>query len=439
MIEIFDGSEWASILWIIIILIILFSYKPTKQSLSQVLKVIVSFKFIIIYVSAILYIIFWISLLYKVGFWEISLLKESLLWLLLGGSIMMYKIIEIKDVKSYFIVNLNEAFKWAVLIEFIIGLWSLNFWFEFFYIPISLILGLLIGFGEKDVKNIYVVRVIKTLVLFSGILIFVFKIYQLIVNYKSQLTIDNLKQFMLSPIFTLLFIPFLYILFLYVNYETIFLSLNRFLNPNIKSYVKLKMLWSFNVDITGLKRVRDELMKDGVFTKEKIKQSILEIKKLKKIERNPPIVNPIEGWSPYRVKDYLKGNGLETGFYNKCYDDDWNASSFYLKLDDAFLSNNLAYYINGTEKIANSCKLILNVNDILLREKAHEILLSNSKIIYLKIFGFDMPSQIISAIINGEPYEQTISLNTVSVSKNKWANGKGYHIAFEISHFNKVI
>lgn len=435
MTDIFDNSEYASIFWIIIFVCFLICYKRTRRSVKDLIKITFQPKFSIIYILALAYNAFFIFLLYKAGYWEISLLKETLLWILLAGSVMMFNIIEVKNAKLYFIKILNDTFKWAVAIEFIVGLYSFNIYFEFFSIPISVFVGCIIAIGEKDERNISFIGKLKNIIFFTGSILIIYKLFQIISNYKSHLNIENLKQFMLTPILAALFIPFLYGLFLFVNYENIFVSINYGIkSPELRNYAKFWAFWKFNFNVSGLKRWRDSIFMNEIRLKNDVIESINKIKNLQIIEKNPPNIDVDQGWSPYVAISYLNDEGLITGYYFNYFENDWYANSNYLKLDDHILSNNIAYYISGDENKVNSLKLVLNVNNQEFKKIALFKFFSCMRVLHQRSLEKTLPTFFEEAVLNGNDFYSKLNFIEIILKKENWDNGNGYHVTFEIKH-----
>lgn len=60
------------------------------------------------------------------------------------------------------------------------------------------------------------------------------------------------------------------------------------------------------------------------------------IKRLKRVEANPPDVDPADGWSPYRAGRFLESYGLETRDYHRSFDDWWSEAPSVKLTDRAF-------------------------------------------------------------------------------------------------------
>ncbi len=141
-----------------------------------------------------------------------------------------------------------------------------------------------------------------------------------------------------------------------------------------------------------------------------------------------------KGWSPYKAKDFLLGEGLETGFYNKLCDE-WFASSPMVKFGDALIPNNVAFYIEGTENVANTLKIKLNVNDSSSSDVAQRKLLELSSVLSKASINQELSDLMKNAIIDGKQHTEVHGNKKVTTSKVVWSGHKfnGYDSNFVVS------
>ncbi len=78
----FNNREIAIILWLIIFVIFIYFNKGIRESIKNVIIVLFCKKFVIFYLIFLGYFITIIYFLFKIEFWNISLLKDTLFWVL---------------------------------------------------------------------------------------------------------------------------------------------------------------------------------------------------------------------------------------------------------------------------------------------------------------------------------------------------------------------
>jgi len=433
---IFNTKEFSYLFWIILGLCICLLKPSIRHSFYNLLRAVFVKQIVITYLLAAIYTSLWIAALWHNGLWDTSLLKDTIFWLLLVPSVSIFKINEISKNKHYFKEAIKDNVRLTVLLEFLVGLYDFNIWFELLLLPIALIIGVLLGFAEVNKKYEKVKALLNSFMLLVGLFMTAFALYQIGSHYQDFLKMSTLKEFLLPLFLSLTFLPFIYMLLLYVNYEETFTVINRAINSQeLLSYAKKEAIFKFNFDTSGLKRWRHRLFLEDIKTKCDIDRTIKMIKELQILEKNPPVVASNLGWSPYEAKDFLKNKGILTGYYTNNHDNDWFACSEYIELDKEILSNNISYYLNGNKLAVTSLKLILKIFDQSIVNDAHFKLLEYAKSLYNKALNKPMPLDIQSAILKGKEIRLNESIADIFVHKEKWQNlTNGYSIKFEINH-----
>jgi hypothetical protein len=167
-----------------------------------------------ILILAILYAVSIILIFYRFKLWGIPLLKNTLIWFL-GQLAIILNIHKAGD-PDHFKKLLVRTIKWSLITEFILGFYSFPLIIELFLIPILFILLLSaeISKSTESVKQFY--RKSSNIILS---LIFLFSLYKTISHYREAFSKEKIEELFLSPIMTILFIPYLYLLRVYIDYE----------------------------------------------------------------------------------------------------------------------------------------------------------------------------------------------------------------------------
>ena len=106
-----DNREVVTVIIISLIVIILLIFKRTRSSLHNLVKAALSYKLLIIFLLAISYIILSIILLLELGFWNSSLVKETIIWTSIGGLPLVTKTVQSKDISIFFKSTILDNFK----------------------------------------------------------------------------------------------------------------------------------------------------------------------------------------------------------------------------------------------------------------------------------------------------------------------------------------
>lgn len=336
--------------------------------------------------------------------------------------------------KGFFKKALKENIQFSVITDFVTSQHTFNVFIEILFVLFTLFTGIMIAFSSKEEKYKYVNKLFNTIALFLGIYILIVSIYYFTKDIGNFINVEKFEEFSLPIILGIWFIPFLYFLYLYIVYEGIFIAMNSSItNDKIREYAKKQAIISFNFDLDLLKRWKNSLFIAQVETKEDVLISILDIKRLQLIEKNPPKVDITKGWSPYESKDFLDGNGIHTNHYKRAYDDEWLSVSPYVKLDEEIIGNNIAYYVIGSNSIAKKLELVLNINYPIKGDSAIAIFLQHVDTLYKKALLEDLPISLRNSIYRKQDKTMTLSNKRVSIHRIDYIDKlKGYTIKFVI-------
>lgn len=428
--DIFNNREIAILLWIAVIVGVLLAKKSGRESLWDLLKATFQYKLVIVYLCMVVYLTSIIYFLFRVEFWDISQLKNTIIWLLTVAFVSLLDINK-TDKSNFFRNTVGDVFRFTTVSEFIIHFYTFDLVVEILLIPfVVLIFGMKIV-AQKKIEYTRVAASLNKLLILAGIFFIIYAIYKIASNFSSFASVSTLTDFLIPPVLSFLYLPFIYLLAIYVTYTDEFIDLNRRIrNPHLLRYAKWKALVSFNIKRSDFKRWRSLLHQQIIETKKDVDNSLNQIKRLKRIEKNPPVVPFNKGWSPYAAKDFLTEAGLKTRYYQPVYDGEWSASSDYLTLDDELFSNKIAYYVVGTSEVATQLEIVLDVMSPARSVEAHIKMLEIAHVLSLKALGESLPDQIGLAIVGGRDSQVEALGKSISISKDSWPNHiyKGYSL-----------
>jgi len=218
-----------------------------------VLKALFSKKIIPFYIGIGTYLTLIVFLFNKFGIWEFALYKDFIYWLLTTGMVFFFSVSDINSYKDFTKIILN-ATSLTIILEFIVGFYNFSIVWELILIPIFTIISLLTFAPEmkKEDSNSKVVAIFfKNVLSILGFGFLFYGFYQLAINYNNFFTLSNLKSFLLPPLFTILFLPFIYYVVLYLKYEHVFGNLRRykFIPDERKRQIKLAIIRYANINL----------------------------------------------------------------------------------------------------------------------------------------------------------------------------------------------
>lgn len=257
----FSTRELAIGLWIFIAFTACLFSKNIRQSILGVLKALFAWKISVSLLAFFVHTAFYVFLLYKIGVWDISLLKDTVIWALSFGFVSLININKVNDAKYFKNVFIN-AIKWTIAIEFIVNFFTFSLTKEIILVPILVFSAALQAVASFDPKHKKVETLIKSGLTYFSIFVFVYSLYKTIEKHSELFTIENLKSFLLPIILTITFLPFMYLYNLLIKYEELWVRLQFMIRDKSEiKRVKRQIMFIANFDINKLVSISKNIAK----------------------------------------------------------------------------------------------------------------------------------------------------------------------------------
>jgi len=229
-----------------------------------VLKAFFQKKIITVFLAMFVYIFFIILLFSKLQIWNASLTKDTGFWILGSAFVLLMNVNNATQDDHHFKKILIDNLKLILVLEFIITLYSFDFWIEMLFVPVMFLIVAMGAVAEIKKEYLPVKKLIDYILSFIGIFLIIFAISKVIGDYQGFLTANNLRSFVLPPLMTLAYIPFLYIFALIMAYEMLFVRLDIFLKNDKKlaGFAKQKIFRLCFLNLGKLNRFAKESTSD---------------------------------------------------------------------------------------------------------------------------------------------------------------------------------
>ncbi len=388
------------------------------------------------YLLMVFYTMGWVYVFYKLDLWTVDLLKDTIFWILFAGSVTLFKINTVSEDKTYFREAVKENIKFTIILEFVGELYNFSLWIELLLVPLVVLIGGMLAIAENQTKYESAKKFLKFLLSIGGIIFLIHIGKELFAHTHDIVTEEHIKELLLKPALSLLFLPFVYVLSLYMQYQTGFVMISfNIKSPELLKYAKYQSWIKFKNDTEGLKRWQKRLHFLDIDSKESIDQSIDSIKERQMIEKEPPIIDPLLGWSPFEAGDFLSEHNLKTGYYEHFFEKEWSSTSQRRNIGDTWNSNAITYTVIGTSDVATSLELILHLFTPKSSDNAKFEFLKSAKMLFKKVFSEEMPSQLEAALNSGKKFKLTINDIDIHVKQALYHNTtNGFDQIFRIAH-----
>lgn len=208
-----------------------------RASIGRIVGALFAKHFVILYLIIALYLLPLIFLLSELGLWD---LKEFFLWLITVGLVLVFEINRAKNIQ-YFKKILVEGLTVTALLEFLINFYNFNIWLELFILPGILFISMVQIVAEREKRTEQVGRIFNNLLSIIGLSFVGFSIFKTIEHYKIFFTYDTLNSFIFPVVLTTTFIPLVYLLALYICYDSFFRNLGHRIG-DVKTLKRVKKL-----------------------------------------------------------------------------------------------------------------------------------------------------------------------------------------------------
>ncbi|MBK7567977.1 MAG: hypothetical protein IPI31_09140 [Bacteroidetes bacterium] len=211
--------------------------------------------------------------------WDITLLKDTIFWFISVALLLFFTINNAKNT-GFFKKAFIETFKLTIVIEYIVNLYTFNLIVELMLFPILLIMFIIPVVTESNPNQKQLGEKIKSLSSFFGLIIFIIIIIKSVIEFNVLASINNIYSFLLPLIMTMLILPFLYFLALFINYEELWTRI-KILYKYQDLYLKMKtpLFCVALFDINKLQRISKNLNKQEAYNANSIREYFRKISK----------------------------------------------------------------------------------------------------------------------------------------------------------------
>lgn len=260
MLDSLNNREKAIIIWIFVLLVWTLFQQNMRELLSGVLRAAFHKKIAIGFALMFSYVALIIFLFHKIHLWDISLLKDTIFWILGTAFVLFINLNDASKDENHFKKIIIENLKLILLLEFIINFYTFSLPLELILIPL---LFIVVGMNiiAKSKEEFAPVKKLTDFVLGAwGIFLIIFVFSYAFNDYKNLL-VDNLRTFLLPPCLTIAFLPFLYFFATFMVYEITFVRIDISVgrrDKELSKFAKRKILWTFGVNLWKLNKFLKE-------------------------------------------------------------------------------------------------------------------------------------------------------------------------------------
>jgi hypothetical protein len=252
----FTNREIATTIWLLIFFIWALSISGVRHSIRDLLRTLFNKKIFIPLMTMLLYIAFMVIAFEKIHFWDISATKDTILWTLGSAFGMYFSLNKVAQDENYFKNVILDNLKIVLILEFVVNLYSFSLPVELIVIPIVSFIVLLNVFVKLKTEYKQVSKLLNFVLGCFGVILLVFTVKEIILDFQNFASLKNLRDFFLPPLFSIVLLPFIYIMALSMQYELFFVRINfANKNPDLVRYAKRKIISACHINLPRLNKV----------------------------------------------------------------------------------------------------------------------------------------------------------------------------------------
>lgn len=239
--EIFNNREIALGIWLLIAIAVLIFSNPSREFIRTAFPILFCRKFVIFYVVFLSYFGLVIYGLFTIGFWDTSLLKDTIFWILFVELPLFAKTIEKAKDNHFFKQVIKENIALIVIVKFLLNFWTFGLITEIIIVPIIIIISVLSVLAARKLEHRQAKHFFEWIISIFVVVVIVNSVQHVFQTPNEIINIGVLKELLLPILLLVLNLPVVYGLALYKTYEDVFVRVkgNKIDKPKIKRRIFL--------------------------------------------------------------------------------------------------------------------------------------------------------------------------------------------------------
>lgn len=234
-----NGREAAILIWLAAVILFCLVKRDIRGSLWGVVCAFTQWKILQWVAFMAIYTAGWVAVLAKLGLWGTSNLKTTVVWVLTFALVTMMEAAKLTEDKKSFGKLLREIVAPTVFVVFVAELHTFNVWAELMLLPVLALISGMLALAESRREHAIIVKPLTSLQAIIGVSFLIFSAYHIVSDFKAFATLDTLREFIVPIVLSLLFLPFLYAMAIFMAYESAFTGLSfRIEDRRLLGYAK---------------------------------------------------------------------------------------------------------------------------------------------------------------------------------------------------------
>lgn len=192
----------------------------------------------------------------SMGMWSLDLMKDTIVWFLFGGIPLAFSSFASRSNDYHFFGTFLDTIRVTVLVEFLVNEYTFSLPVEFVFVPFVTIILMLRGYASAFEEYSQVHSILGWMQGIIGLAILAFVVSRAISNIDSLLTIHTAQELLLTPMLSLLLLPFVYAVLIYLSYDSLFVVLEagQSKDDDLARYAKRCLLLHLKLSVAAIRK-----------------------------------------------------------------------------------------------------------------------------------------------------------------------------------------
>lgn len=280
--EIFNNRELASAT--IVVAVIIWSSSKNKDvgtSFLGILRALQQKPVIITLVALMFYTSLIVLVLFHTGVWNVSQLKNTILWLVFVGAVQVFGTTKIQEPKNYLRASLEAQIKLVVLVQFLVAFHSFSYFFELALVAVMSVAAICSVLAENnpDPNHQKVKKLFDGILTVIGTSLLIGSLWSIYTEPGKFFSVGTFRDFLIPMLLSVGILPFIYGFYLFLAFEKAFAKVRIYTDCKIlQRYAKMNSFIVFKGNHDLIYQWMQHSCKAEFASKHSIKKSILHFK-----------------------------------------------------------------------------------------------------------------------------------------------------------------
>lgn len=250
-----NEREQALLLWLFVLIACCLLKPSIRSSLGAVVRSAMAHKIVLSVMLMLLYIAGIVIGLHYFGLWTSSNATTTIFWTVSVALVALGRVNSVAEDEHYFVKAVLDQLRLIMLFDFLINFYVFSLPVELAMVPATAFFGGLWAVSESKPEYKQVKAFLNWILAVMGFILVVVATYQGIKHFDTFASFSTLKDFVVPPLMSLAFLPFLYLFGLFVSYENLFFRLRFFVEGDeLVAFTKARTIMAFNFRLNLLNR-----------------------------------------------------------------------------------------------------------------------------------------------------------------------------------------